>query len=173
MKDSTLIHYGIKNQKWGVRRFQNPDGTLTPAGKERYDDSPEDREYDRDPNDPANMTYFKSKSAHRGSIKNVSDMSDEELNAHLDRFRREQSYTQYTKTAPSIVDTVSKRVFAKSAETVGTAYVTMYAERGLKAMTETAIAAGKNYGPGVAKKIGDSVTNQIIKSIKIKPLSSH
>lgn len=31
-----LVHYGTKGQKWGVRRFQNDDGTLTPAGKERY-----------------------------------------------------------------------------------------------------------------------------------------
>lgn len=30
-----LYHYGIKGQKWGVRRFQNKDGTLTPAGKKR------------------------------------------------------------------------------------------------------------------------------------------
>lgn len=33
---STLAHHGIKNQKWGIRRFQNEDGTLTPAGIERY-----------------------------------------------------------------------------------------------------------------------------------------
>lgn len=31
-----LIHSGIKGQKWGVRRFQNEDGTLTEAGKNRY-----------------------------------------------------------------------------------------------------------------------------------------
>ena len=31
-----LEHHGIKGQKWGVRRFQNPDGTLTAAGKRRY-----------------------------------------------------------------------------------------------------------------------------------------
>lgn len=30
-----LIHYGIKGQKWGVRRYQNPDGSLTPAGRKR------------------------------------------------------------------------------------------------------------------------------------------
>ena len=33
-----LYHHGIKGQKWGVRRFQNEDGSLTPAGKKRYDD---------------------------------------------------------------------------------------------------------------------------------------
>ena len=34
--DTTLTHHGIKGQKWGLRRFQNPDGSLTPAGRERY-----------------------------------------------------------------------------------------------------------------------------------------
>lgn len=34
-----LAHFGIKNQRWGFRRFQNKDGTLTEAGKERYRDS--------------------------------------------------------------------------------------------------------------------------------------
>lgn len=31
-----LMHHGIKGQKWGIRRFQNPDGTLTELGKKRY-----------------------------------------------------------------------------------------------------------------------------------------
>lgn len=34
--DAYLEHYGIKGQKWGERRYQNPDGTWTTAGKERY-----------------------------------------------------------------------------------------------------------------------------------------
>ena len=33
-----LAHHGVKNQRWGVRRFQNPDGSLTAAGKLRYSD---------------------------------------------------------------------------------------------------------------------------------------
>lgn len=31
-----LVHYGIKGQKWGRRQYQNKDGSLTPAGRERY-----------------------------------------------------------------------------------------------------------------------------------------
>lgn len=31
-----LMHHGILGQKWGVRRYQNPDGTLTAEGKARY-----------------------------------------------------------------------------------------------------------------------------------------
>lgn len=33
----TLYHHGIKGQHWGVRRFQNEDGSLTAAGRRRYD----------------------------------------------------------------------------------------------------------------------------------------
>lgn len=31
-----IAHHGIKGQKWGVRRYQNPDGTLTDAGRKKY-----------------------------------------------------------------------------------------------------------------------------------------
>ena len=39
---SELKHYGVLGMKWGIRKYQNPDGTLTPAGKKRYG---EDGEY--------------------------------------------------------------------------------------------------------------------------------
>ncbi len=34
-----LTHHGILGMKWGVRRYQNKDGSLTPAGKKRYSDN--------------------------------------------------------------------------------------------------------------------------------------
>ena len=36
IKDGELYHHGIKGQRWGVRRFQKKDGSLTSAGKNRY-----------------------------------------------------------------------------------------------------------------------------------------
>ena len=34
--NNELYHFGIKGMKWGVRRYQNKDGSLTKAGKKRY-----------------------------------------------------------------------------------------------------------------------------------------
>ena len=46
-----IAHHGIKGQKWGVRRFQNPDGSYTEAGRERYGigdgDASNDETFDR------------------------------------------------------------------------------------------------------------------------------
>lgn len=36
MSNDYLIHHGIKGQRWGVRRFQNEDGSFTVEGKKRY-----------------------------------------------------------------------------------------------------------------------------------------
>lgn len=37
MEETYLAHHGVKGQKWGVRRYQNSDGSLTSAGKKKYD----------------------------------------------------------------------------------------------------------------------------------------
>lgn len=37
-KADELTHWGVKGMRWGVRRYQNKDGSLTPRGKKRYQD---------------------------------------------------------------------------------------------------------------------------------------
>lgn len=61
-----LYHHGIKGQRWGVRRYQNEDGTLTSAGQARYN---------------AN-----------GKRKNAKDMSDDDLRKSNKRLSAEQQY---------------------------------------------------------------------------------
>ena len=40
--EDLLQHHGVKGMKWGVRRYQNKDGSLTPAGKKHYGTSESD-----------------------------------------------------------------------------------------------------------------------------------
>ena len=42
-RQGELYHHGIKGQKWGIRRFQNKDGSVTPAGARRYYEGDENR----------------------------------------------------------------------------------------------------------------------------------
>jgi len=50
MKEHYLVHHGILGQKWGIRRYQNEDGTLTEEGEKRYGTSLTNV-YDRDNED--------------------------------------------------------------------------------------------------------------------------
>lgn len=76
MGENVLAHYGIRGMKWGVRRYQNKDGSLTPAGKKRYSED-ESEDY---------------KKAHSG--KSVKTMSDAELRSRLNRLQMEQQYSK-------------------------------------------------------------------------------
>lgn len=87
-----LIHYGIKGQKWGLRRFQNPDGTLTAAGKRRYG-SVENLERGMTKKQAAQYEAEKKEAVRSGSAKTLrkysADLTQEEMNRAMSRIRNE------------------------------------------------------------------------------------
>lgn len=96
--NNELYHWGIKGMKWGVRRYQNKDGSLTPAGKKRYSQ-----------NDSPSEDYV------RAHIKKpISQMSDQELRTVNNRLQMENQYRQLT-TSPSKMQKAMKKVAAVTA----------------------------------------------------------
>lgn len=77
-----LYHYGVLGMKWGVRRYQNKDGSLTAKGKKRYssDDSNDGQKENTKP-----------------KKKSISEMSDEELSKAIKRLEIEKRYRDLTK----------------------------------------------------------------------------
>lgn len=82
-----LYHFGIKGMKWGVRRYQNKDGTLTSKGKSRYASG----------NKNQNAHKMHDDYAKRHSKKRISEMSDAELRDRINRMQMEQQYSQLNK----------------------------------------------------------------------------
>ena len=75
-----LAHHGIKGQKWGVRRYQNLDGSLTPLGKERYKQY-EDQVYDKLPDGSYDMSANKIEDIHRRQDRYNSEIENKLLKA--------------------------------------------------------------------------------------------
>lgn len=69
MTENELRHHGILGQKWGVRRFQNADGSYTSAGKKRYGIDPEtgkkSKEGRRLEKGDREVNYYATRSARR------------------------------------------------------------------------------------------------------------
>ena len=131
-----LYHYGIKGQKWGVRRFQNADGSYTLVGKQRYGRISE-----------ATMNKLKTAGSKIASgtkkaakavgsaAKKLKDrkvqqykkkhpwmMSDEELKRETDRINMEVKYKQAVNDLKSKnrVKSVVKDILESGVKTLGT-----------------------------------------------------
>ena len=83
-----LYHHGIKGQKWGRRRFQNEDGSLTPAGKERYDDDGPSEKKQKEYKIPENKSTHRLKIEEKYKTKGMSAKEAEQAAAK--RIRGEQ-----------------------------------------------------------------------------------
>ena len=141
--ENELMHWGIKGMKWGVRRYQNKDGSLTPAGKKRYDKEmaklkEEEKIAKNKLRTQAKLNKLDekrkeiealksgkpiAKSTKQHSKPNVKDMSDEELRQTVNRLLMEQQYAklnpQQVSAGQKFVKKVMNDVVAPAATEVG------------------------------------------------------
>lgn len=100
-----LYHHGIKGMKWGVRRYQNPDGSLTDRGKKRYTNPDGSLNEKGKKKFGDSVTTIKNNgSGSKGSSgensdnhKRVSEMSDSDLQSRVNRLRNEDAYRDLSK----------------------------------------------------------------------------
>lgn len=111
-----LTHWGVKGMRWGIRRYQNKDGSLTPAGQKRYNREMEalKKEEVALKKRKANQAKFDKLAAKRASVeaqkreldgkrskrnaepparkKTASEMTDDELRERTNRMQMEANY---------------------------------------------------------------------------------
>lgn len=116
-----LYHHGIKGMHWGIRRFQNPDGTLTAAGRKRNSSIKSDRQLRRE-----------AKRQRTWNAKNASQLSDKELTDQILRLQREkqlkdltrQSVTPGKKHAHELLQRYMDQALGAAVTTAVTVYAT-------------------------------------------------
>ena len=108
-----LYHWGVKGMRWGVRRYQNKDGTLTKAGKKRYNNDAEEK-----------SKVEKQAPSKVRKKKRVSEMSDAELRSEINRIQMERQYAQLTARHVSAGEKFVKNVAMTAASNVANKYAT-------------------------------------------------
>ena len=128
--EEELAHHGIKGQKWGVRRYQNYDGSLTDLGARRF--APNRSKYDK-----ADRAVMEAKQAHQYANKYV-----EKMNKKAEK-RQQQSDEKGTYKAQNKAERA--KMEAENAKKLASAYTKAIDRKAEKRIEQYGTTAQKNY----------------------------
>ena len=106
------MHYGVTGQKWGVRRYQNPDGSLTPEGRQHYGlgDLDYNARYSGDKKS-AKKAYKAERKALRNKVFDAYDIDEKEWDndyANLDKDENIGDHHEYRNAEKELFETSDK-----------------------------------------------------------------
>lgn len=153
-----LMHYGILGMKWGVRRYQNEDGTLTEAGKRRLSQGKDNR-----------VKFDEHGKIEKGQeAKARSRIHQEVANDYQQVGNIASSSSNISRTGGRIARSAARREQQKAQNKMDVSQMSdqelqravnrMNLERNFKSLSAEQIGAGKRYAGDLLDDIGDMVS---------------
>ena len=189
MNNAELYHHGVKGQRWGIRRYQNKDGSLTAYGKKRYTkelakleaEKKRVRQYEQTAKKMSKLDDMRKDLDERKKAlktdetpepvkqqkvqsapqkRKLSELSNEEIQAKIDRMNLENKYKEL---AQARIDAVSKKevskgqqfvmdVLEKSGKNIATQAVTWALGTGVNKVIETTFGEKDAINPKKGQK---------------------
>lgn len=134
MENNYLAHHGTKGQRWGFRRYQYKDGTLTPAGRRRAAELAAKREkLDSKYNKLVGIKSTSKQESQQPKKQSIKDLSDEELKNMYTRLKLEQSYIETYKKLNPQKEKLSKK------------FISAFTDKAINELADMSVKKGRAY----------------------------